>query len=167
MTDQQSAAVQRLRWLIKGASNPVTALSILDDLLADVAELERRAQLARNAIDALTSLHEQLDAIRRVAEAERDEWRARALAAEALLNTPELVDFASAVVREAAHQRNRWGEKHDAEKSDADWFWLVGYVAGKALHKPEKRLHHIITTASVLANWHAAELARQLKDVTP
>lgn len=87
-------------------------------------------------------------------------------AAEAKLNTPELHDFAKAVVLEAAHQRDRWGSDHDAGKTPADWFWLVGYLAGKALHAivegqratgapTEKALHHIITTAAVLANWHA------------
>jgi hypothetical protein len=54
----------------------------------------------------------------------------------ALLNTPELLDFAKAVQLEAAHQRARWGSDHDAGKTDADWFWLIGYLAGKALHNP-------------------------------
>lgn len=71
------------------------------------------------------------------------------------LSTPEIHDFIVAVEREALHQRDRWGSDHDAGKTDADWFWLIGYVAGKALHKPEKRLHHIITTAAVCLNWHA------------
>lgn len=72
----------------------------------------------------------------------------------ALLNTPEVLDFAKAVNLEAAHQRERWGTDHDAGKTDEDWFWLVGYLAGKALHKPEKRLHHLIACAAALANWH-------------
>jgi hypothetical protein len=86
-----------------------------------------------------------------------------------LLNTPELHDFSKAVVLEAAHQRERWPTGHDANKTDADWFWLIGYLAGKALHTPiakdlhsdgpirvtEKRLHRIITIAAAAANWHA------------
>lgn len=72
----------------------------------------------------------------------------------AKLNTPEILDFAKAVNLEAAHQRERWGIEHDTEKTDADWFWLVGYLCGKALHLPEKRLHHLITAAAALANWH-------------
>lgn len=90
-----------------------------------------------------------------------DDWRARALAAEALLNAPEIVDFAKAVQLEAAHQRARWGSDHDAGKTDADWFWLLGYLGGKALRADdgiEKQLHRIITVAAAACNWHAAKL---------
>lgn len=79
------------------------------------------------------------------------------------LNTPELIDFAAGTISEAAHQRERWGSAHDAGKTPADWFWLVGYLAGKALHghtagdRP-KALHHTISTAAALANWHGAIL---------
>lgn len=78
-----------------------------------------------------------------------------------LVNTPELQSFRDGVVLEAAHQRERWGSAHDAGKQPADWFWLVGYLAGKALHaqtsgNTEKALHHTISTAAALANWHAA-----------
>lgn len=82
----------------------------------------------------------------------------------ALLNTPELHDFSKAVVLEAAHQRERWPEGHDANKSPEDWFWLIGYLAGKALRPDqpiEKRLHRIITIAAAAANWHAAALSAQ------
>lgn len=75
---------------------------------------------------------------------------------QALINTPHTADFLEAVKLEAIHQRERWGSEHDSGKTDADWFWLVGYLAGKALHKPEKQVHHIITTAAALLNWHAA-----------
>jgi hypothetical protein len=50
------------------------------------------------------------------------------------INTPEIHDFLAAVENEALHQRERWGSEHDAGKTDADWFWLIGYLAGKALH---------------------------------
>lgn len=78
-----------------------------------------------------------------------------------LLNTPELHSFSEGVTLEALHQRERWGTDHDAGKAPADWFWLVGYLAGKALHaqtsgNAEKALHHTISTAAALANWHAA-----------
>lgn len=62
--------------------------------------------------------------------------RARVKELEGLLNTPEIIDFAKAVQLEAAHQRKRWGSEHDAGKTDADWFWLIGYLSGKALHNP-------------------------------
>lgn len=80
---------------------------------------------------------------------------ARAAELEALINTPHTADFIESVRLEAAHQQTRWGAEHDVGKTDADWFWLIGYLAGKALHKPEKRLHHIITTAAACLNWHA------------
>lgn len=75
------------------------------------------------------------------------------------LATPEISDFLKAVEREALHQRDRWGVEHDAGKADSDWFWLIGFLAGKALHKPEKMLHHIITTAAACLNWHAARVS--------
>ena len=77
----------------------------------------------------------------------------------AIINTPQSNDFLRAVSTEAEHQRQRWGSDHDAGKAPADWFWLVGYLAGKALHAhgagdTTKAEHHIITTAAALANWH-------------
>lgn len=83
----------------------------------------------------------------------------------ALLNTPELLDFSAAVQREAAHQRERWGVEHDIGKAPADWFWLLGYLAGKALAAQlagdeSKALHHTISTAAACANWHAAILGQ-------
>ena len=79
----------------------------------------------------------------------------------AIINTPQANDFLRAVSTEAEHQRQRWGSDHDAGKTPADWFWLVGYLAGKALHAHAasdltKAEHHIITTAAALANWHMA-----------
>lgn len=50
-----------------------------------------------------------------------------------LLNTPQLRDFSAAVTLEAVHQRERWGSSHDAGKAHEDWFWLLGYLGGKAL----------------------------------
>ena len=75
---------------------------------------------------------------------------------QGLINSPHTADFIEAVQLEAAHQKERWASEHDAGKTDADWFWLIGYLAGKALNKPEKQLHHIITTAAACLNWHAA-----------
>lgn len=74
------------------------------------------------------------------------------------INTPEIDEFLSAVRNEALHQRERWGSEHDAGKTDADWFWLVGHLASKALLKTDKSIHHIITTAAALLNWHAAKV---------
>jgi hypothetical protein len=110
-----------------------------------------------------------------------DSMEGRAIAAEeqlaqlrAQINTPHTREFLVAVQMEAIHQRERWTAEHDHGKSDADWFWLIGYLAGKALHAAaaeqrelqdndfaaahghfEKRLHHVVTTAAACLNWHA------------
>lgn len=76
-----------------------------------------------------------------------------------MINSPQIADFLEAVKLEAIHQRERWGTDHDAGKENSDWFWLIGYLAGKAIRPdatPEKMLHHIITTAAACLNWHAA-----------
>ena len=71
---------------------------------------------------------------------------------------PEIENFFEAVKKEAAYQQERWAEKGDAGKTNADWFWLIGYLAGKALRhaSSEKRLHRIITVAAAACNWWAA-----------
>lgn len=109
----------------------------------------------------MKTLTEQEHAELLAAVAERDRLAA-------LINTPELEHFLRAVHLEAVHQVERWGEAHDRAKRPADWFWLVGYLAGKALHAVtgdqvrgtapslEKALHHCISTAAALYNWHSA-----------
>ena len=77
----------------------------------------------------------------------------------ALIDTPEIVDFVEAVKREAAHQRERWGESHDQDKSPEDWFWTLGYLAGKALgafkaNDMPKALHHLVSSSALLSNQH-------------
>jgi hypothetical protein len=79
----------------------------------------------------------------------------------ALIDNPQTLDFLSSVQLEAVHQVERWGAAHDRSKSAENWFWLVGYLAGKALRASitgdrEKALHHTISSAAALANWHAA-----------
>lgn len=105
------------------------------------------------------ALRHSLDASR-APIAELSHWRARALNAERLLNSPELHDFARGVVQEAAHQRQRWGTAKDADKSPADWVFLVGHLATRSMMylqagNVDKALHHTITTAAALANWHS------------
>src|SRR3546814_3166433 len=70
-------------------------------------------------------------------------------------------NFLRAVHIEAAHQVEKWGMANDRAKRPADWFWLVGYLAGKALHSTvagdhEKALHHCISTSAALYNWHCS-----------
>ncbi len=77
-----------------------------------------------------------------------------------LLNCPEIHRFADGVVLEAVHQRERHGSDRPEGKQSSDWFWLVGFLAGKALNAAlslnvEKALHHTISAAAALANWHA------------
>lgn len=80
------------------------------------------------------------------------------------LGAPEVDDFFAAVKKEALYQRERWSAEHDGGKTDADWFWLIGFLAGKALHNPgnsqEKKLHRIITVAAAACNWWAAVRGR-------
>lgn len=117
-------------------------------LVIDSLGFVLRARSTSN-IAAVTAAEEQAKA----AEAERD-------ALQALLNTPEVDEFDKAVPLEAAHQVQRWGARHDAGKTPADWFWLVGYLAGKAVAahiggNTEKAKHHCVSTAAALRNWHA------------
>lgn len=81
------------------------------------------------------------------------------------INTPEVEDFLKAVAVEAAHQRDRWKGDHDKLKTDADWYWLIGWLGGKAVmgpHEPddkrtpeERKKHRIITIAAAAYNWHS------------
>lgn len=78
-----------------------------------------------------------------------------------LVNSPEIEGFLRGVHIEAVHQVERWGTAGDRAKRPADWFWLVGYLAGKELHAVvsgdrDKALHHCISTAAALYNWHSA-----------
>jgi hypothetical protein len=89
--------------------------------------------------------------------------RAEVESLKTALNTPEIHEFSKAIVSEAQHQRHRWSSDHDAGKEPQDWFWLLGYLAGKALKAhisgdQDKALHHTISTAAACANWHAAIL---------
>jgi hypothetical protein len=76
-----------------------------------------------------------------------------------ILNTPQFSPFSEAVVSEAKHQRFRWGDEADAQKTAWDWFWTLGYLGGKAAHAAlvgdlEKAKHHTITAAAMCANWY-------------
>lgn len=74
-----------------------------------------------------------------------------------LINTPRTDEFFESVKLEAAHQIERWGVEHDQGKGAPEWFWLLSYLSGKALHFPEKRMHHIVSSAAMLLNWWRAE----------
>jgi hypothetical protein len=79
----------------------------------------------------------------------------------ALINSPQTANFLESVKTEAAHQVKRWGEAHDRGKSAENWYWLIGYLAGKALRAAidgdrDKALHHTISSAAALLHWHTA-----------
>jgi hypothetical protein len=89
-----------------------------------------------------------------------------ALRTAAALFEPETEDRFDGTRLEAGHQNLRYAATHDAGKTPADWFWLVGYLAGKALAAAitgdiDKAKHHTISTAAALLNWH-----RQLSGAT-
>lgn len=83
---------------------------------------------------------------------ENEQLRDEIARLNAILNLPRTDEFFESVRGESAHQIERWGAT-DGGKNPADWFWLLGYLAGKAISKPEKRLHHIISSAACLLNW--------------
>lgn len=77
----------------------------------------------------------------------------------ALINRPETENFLRGVQLEAGHQRWRWGRDHDAGKDPDQWFWTLGFLAGKARHHhaegdAEKARHHLISSAALLSHWH-------------
>ncbi|WP_428968241.1 hypothetical protein ACQR50_10315 [Sphingomonas sp. Xoc002] len=120
----------------------------IDDAHLVIAE-RRNAARADAILSTLSA-----DAIRQGEGSLRDEIRSE------IINTPETADFMAGVPLEAAHQRERWGVSHDGGKTPFDWFWLIGYLAQKAASSQvagdmDKALHHTISTAAALANWHA------------
>jgi hypothetical protein len=157
--DQDLATLAR-----RGGLSPCEAVAVLED----------RAWHRMDDAVALRRLNELVDASLQL---KLDVANARIAALESLINNPHTADFLEAVRTEAAHQRDRWGTAHDVGKSDEDWFWLIGYLAGKAMFTPvrkdlnavadmlcgddetaivEKRRHRIITVAAAALNWHAA-----------
>jgi hypothetical protein len=96
----------------------------------------------------------------RTLENQRDSAIEETARLRSLLNAPQIDNFLESVRVEAAHQCERWGVESDAGKSPTDWFWLLGYLSGKAVWAAthgdrEKALHHTISSAACLLNWHA------------
>ncbi|WP_454908415.1 hypothetical protein [Variovorax gossypii] len=96
-----------------------------------------------------------------ICDEERQQAAAEIIRLRALINNPHTEEFLSAVQYEAAHQRYRFGEAENREKSAENWFWLVGKLTGKCLRAviagdKEKALHHTISSAAALANWFQA-----------
>ena len=109
--------------------------------------------------------HEQPEPLDLDHEAQKDiAWAADKIESlESMINSPITADFLEGVTVEAVHQKERWGLEHDQGKTPFDWFWLIGYLSQKAAAAHvegdrEKALHHTISTAAALRNWHAAIL---------
>lgn len=88
-----------------------------------------------------------------------DELRAEVLRLHSLIHTPHTASFMDALTLEAAFQIDHWGTAHDEAKLPEDFFWLIGYLAGKLLRSAimgdlEKAKHHTISVAAVCLNWH-------------
>lgn len=106
-------------------------------------------------METIEDLKRQIEQLTR----ERDEARANLAFASRMWDSPITSDWFDGVRNEAAHQVARWGTEHDAGKAPADWFGLLEYLGGKALHAAtlgdvEKALHHTISAGACLMNWH-------------
>lgn len=138
------------------------AQALVTELRAEVGRLH--AMVEKPIVDALEEARLWREEADRLSKMVTD-LAVKVQELEALLNAPEIHDFIEGVKREAPHQRKRWGVDHDAGKTPADWFWLIGYLAGKALHahiagSVDKALHHTISTAAALCNWHSHILGK-------
>lgn len=147
--------VRAARAAIKDVAHAQLA-DVFDEAIACVQQgLSEAEDVAEAALAALAQRMDQINALQHqvaTAQQERD-------ALLTLINSPHNAEFLEGVRREIAHQVHRWGTVHDRAKAPADWLWLLGYLAGKALHAhaagdTEKALHHCISSAAVLANWH-------------
>jgi hypothetical protein len=80
---------------------------------------------------------------------------------------PRPGDFLEGAIREARYQAV---ERDDTWKSDADWFWLVGYLLAKVIHREEpleRRQHHITAAEAALAHWHQQLAGPDTPGLTP
>lgn len=80
-----------------------------------------------------------------------------------LINAPIIDDWFVGVRMEAAHQQERYGSNNDNGKTPMDWFWLIGYLAGKIVASiyasdKAKAKHHTISAGAALFNWWRAIL---------
>ncbi|MFJ3481748.1 hypothetical protein ACIPL1_00020 [Pseudomonas sp. NPDC090202] len=112
---------------------PVVERAHVTRLQAEIAALQQRLNVADQRVDEL----------------------------ETLLNTPHTSEWFEGVRLEAGHQIGRWGTEHDSGKEPADWFWLIGYLAQKAMTAQmsgddEKARHHTISTGAAMLNWFRA-----------
>jgi len=152
-----------------------TILRERNDLINKVKDSEEWIAMHKNEVQALQEQVKKLQAENLALnnpfakilslETERDhlqeqlqQSQQRVADLEATINNPLTHDFIEGVKVEIPFQEYKWGSEHDAGKLSSDWFWLIGYLSGKALRSAiegdeEKAKHHIITTAAALGNW--------------
>ncbi|WP_199885125.1 hypothetical protein [Pseudomonas bohemica] len=154
----------------------VEVFTAIDQLCAEAAEngnswhawAEPRAELVKAYVTRLTAERDALKAevsyltgtLKQIASDNVD-LQSELTKARELLNTPHTDDWFEGVRLEAGHQIGRWGTDHDAGKAPADWFWLIGYLAQKAMTAQmsgdeEKARHHTISTGAAMLNWFRA-----------
>lgn len=123
------------------------------DLDAALKAVETMLDAAKTRLDtAIRTAKDRMDFHERVIE-EKD---AEIKRLNDVLHTPLIGEFFAAVKNEASHQVERWKSSHDEGKTDGDWFWLIGYIAGKVLWPDAdnaKQRHRIIAIAAVAYNW--------------
>lgn len=135
--------------------------------MSDLIERLRRADLS-----AVNKACEILDGLPQ--DAIDSGWTARGISAyakhlesrihelNAIIHTPESNEFLKGVSIEGEYQRQLHGvDITDARFDWHQWFWVTGYLLGKALAAcksgegdGEKAKHHLITAAALISNWH-------------
>lgn len=159
--DQVDAALSRLSALSQDRERLGLELGICQQERAAAEErasgTEQDAASLRPKVAEWKRAQVTTENLLKLAVDERNAARAEVERLKGIINTPGTDDFIASILTEAAHQQERWGAAHDTGKEDSDWFWLLGFLAGKAIRpeaNPEKKRHHVIATAAVCLNWH-------------
>lgn len=124
-------------------------------------DAERALEESKKELERL--YQSEIDETRKLLKAacdERDEARKTLAESSKAYDSPVTSDFIEGIRNEAAHQVTRFGADHDSGKDAQDWFWLLGWLSGKAVHAAEqgdtdKLLHHIVSSGAMLLNWYA------------
>lgn len=91
-----------------------------------------------------------------------DDTHAELRRLNAIIHSPESNEFLKGASIEAEYQRQLHGvDETDSRYDWQQWFWVTGYLLGKALAacrsgegNGEKAKHHLVTSAALLNNWH-------------
>lgn len=159
---------------LEAVATPDAVLALIAENERMAAELECPIRLARHSRQLVEKLKAENAGLRtgyKAYEQVNAELRAEVEALTMLLDTPHTDDWFEGVRLEAGHQIKRFGAEHDAGKSPADWFWLVGYLAQKAMNAQMsgdeyKAKHHTISTGAAMLNWFRA-ITGESNDMRP